>query len=115
MSLGSRLKELRLKKGVSLQVVADAVGASKPHIWELERGSSKNPSLDLVARLAKYFGVTVDYIAGLDEGGDEQSSSVLALARDLASKNLSEKDLEFIRSAAETLSEKNKDDSSRPD
>lgn len=110
MSLGTRLKESRLKKGVSLQVVADAVGASKPHIWELERGSSKNPSLDLIAKLAKYFGVTVDYLAGMNELDDEENSPVKAFARELSSKNLSETDLEFLLSAANTLSEKNRND-----
>lgn len=115
MSLGARLKELRLKKGTSLQSVADAVGASKPHIWELERGSSKNPSLDLVARLAKYFSVTVDYLAGMQDGNDKENSPVQAFARELTSKNLSQSDLDFLRTAAETLSEKNKNDKPGPD
>ena len=36
-----RLKELRLKKKLSLQELADAVGVSKAHVWELETGKSK--------------------------------------------------------------------------
>ena len=62
MSLGVKLKELRLNEGKSLQAVADAVGASKPHIWELERGTTKNPSQNLVKQLADYFGQTVEYL-----------------------------------------------------
>jgi transcriptional regulator with XRE-family HTH domain len=32
--------------------VADAVRASKAHIWEIEQGRSKNPSMDLLSGLA---------------------------------------------------------------
>ena len=55
MSLGVRLKELRIKKGKSLQEVADAVGASKAHVWDMETGRSKNPSIELLLKLAKFF------------------------------------------------------------
>lgn len=65
MGLGARLKELRVRKGESLQDVADAVKASKPHIWELEKGESRNPSLELLKSLAEHFDVTVSYL--LDE------------------------------------------------
>ena len=67
MGLGARLKELRVRKGESLQEVADAVSASKPHIWELEAEKSKNPSLDLLTRLAQHFNVSISYL--LDESG----------------------------------------------
>ena len=66
MSLGLRIGDLRRKKGQSLQDVADAVGVSKAHIWELEKGRSDNPSMGLVTRLADHFGVTVAFLAGED-------------------------------------------------
>ena len=43
MGIGARLKELRVRKGETLQQVADAVKASKPHIWELEAEKSGKP------------------------------------------------------------------------
>ena len=55
VTLAQRLKELRLKKGDSLQGLADAVGVSKAHVWELETGKSKNPSIELLTKLAKHF------------------------------------------------------------
>ena len=36
MALAARIKELRIKTRKSLQEVADEVGASKAHIWDLE-------------------------------------------------------------------------------
>jgi transcriptional regulator with XRE-family HTH domain len=62
MSISSRIGELRRKKRQSLQDVADAVGVSKAHIWELERGRADNPSMALVTRLADHFGVSVSYL-----------------------------------------------------
>lgn len=68
MPIGDRLKELRLRKNQSLQEVADAVGASKAHVWELESNRSKNPSVDLLRRLATHFETTVAYLIEEPEG-----------------------------------------------
>jgi transcriptional regulator with XRE-family HTH domain len=68
MAIGDRIKEMRVKKGQSLQQVADAIGASKAHIWELESNRSKNPSLDLLQRLATHFGTTVTYLIEEPQG-----------------------------------------------
>lgn len=68
MSLSRNLKALRTRSGQSLQQVADAVGASKPHIWELETGRSTNPSLDLLTKLAKHFSVSIADLAGEKKG-----------------------------------------------
>ena len=68
MAIGERLKALRISKGESLQQLADAIGASKAHIWELESNKSKNPSLDLLRKLAGHFNTTIAYLISEDEG-----------------------------------------------
>lgn len=93
MSLGSRLKELRIRHNMSLQEVADAVGASKAHIWEIERGNSKNPTMELLNALAETFNVTVSYLVG--ENLDEQDAELLAMFRDL--KKMKPADREKMR------------------
>src|SRR5438477_8152089 len=70
MRIAGQLKHLRLRKGRSLQQVADAVGVSKPHIWEIETGRS-NASLELVGKLARYFGVSVSTLVGEVPGDPE--------------------------------------------
>lgn len=62
MPLGDKIKELRTRTGESLQDVADAIGASKAHVWELESNRSKNPSLDMLQKLASHFKTTVAYL-----------------------------------------------------
>jgi transcriptional regulator with XRE-family HTH domain len=66
MSLATRIAKLRRQKRQSLQEVADAVGVSKAHIWELEKRRADNPSMALVTRLADHFDVTVAYLVGED-------------------------------------------------
>lgn len=66
MNLGERIRELRLRRGESLQDVATAVGVSKAHIWELEKGRADNPSMALVTRLADHFGVSIRYLVDED-------------------------------------------------
>ena len=90
MSLAMRLQNLRTAKRQSLQTVADAIGASKAHIWELEKGTAKNPSIELVRKLADHFEVSIASLVGEkpDEGSDDEQ--LLVMYRDL--KSLDPKD-----------------------
>lgn len=96
MGIGARLKELRLRKGESLQQVADAVGASKPHIWELEAEKSTNPSLDLLTNLANHFGVAVSHL--LDENA---SSDAMIFGREF--KGATEEDKKLFWQMADKI------------
>lgn len=102
MSLGARLKSLRVRKGESLQDVADAISASKAHVWELEKGRSSNPSLDLLERLADHFGVTVGFLIGEGEADSPDKEQVLLFGREFGGK-LSEQDWDVLRKLAEHL------------
>ncbi|KLK90165.1 XRE family transcriptional regulator [Microvirga sp. KLBC 81] len=107
MSIGARLKELRVRKNKSLQELADAVGASKAHIWEIERGGSKNPSMDLLTKLAEYFDVSVSYLVG-EQPPSEEQEELIVLYRDL--KELDEGDREAIRGLMKRFKEKKRGD-----
>ena len=101
ITLAQRLKELRLKKKDSLQDVADAVGASKAHVWELETGKSKNPSMELVTKLAEHFGVPVAQLIGEDPEATEADQELVAMFRDL--KDLTPRDREILRSTITSM------------
>ena len=101
ITLAQRLKELRLKKKDSLQDVADAVGASKAHVWELETGKSKNPSMELVTKLAEHFGVPVAQLMGEDPEATEADQELVAMFRDL--KDLTPRDREILRSTITSM------------
>ena len=56
-----RLKELRLKKGVTQNEVAIAIGCAKSTYPKYER-EEHEPDITTLCRLADYFEVTVDYL-----------------------------------------------------
>lgn len=101
VTLAQRLKELRLKKGDSLQGLADAVGVSKAHVWELETGKSKNPSIELLTKLARHFEVPVAQLVGEDPEASEEDQELVAMFRDL--KDLTARDREILRSTITSM------------
>jgi transcriptional regulator with XRE-family HTH domain len=104
MSLAAKLRELRIRKGMSLQQVADNVGASKAHIWDLETGKSTNPSIDLLKNLSRCFDVSVADLIGENPASDSEESEVVAMYRDL--KELTPGDREALRVMMEHLKKK---------
>ncbi len=101
MALGAKLKELRMRKGESLQQVADAVGASKAHIWELETGKSKNPTVESLTKLAEHFDVSVAFLIGETPISADEAPELVAMFRDL--KGLTDKDRNTIRDLMKLL------------
>lgn len=99
MSLAVRLRELRADKKASLQAVADALNVSKPHVWELEKGKTKNPSLELLKKLAEYYNVTLDYLAGVTQ--ESESERYTALMRKLDPESMSDSDWKVVEQAVE--------------
>ena len=100
MVLGTRLRQLRIKKSQSLQKVADSVGASKAHIWELETGKSSNPSIALLTKLADHFGVGIAYLVGEDVSTDQgQIGTMFRQVRE----ELDEEDQAILRDMVESL------------
>ncbi|MCG8508306.1 MAG: helix-turn-helix domain-containing protein [Rhodospirillales bacterium] len=81
-----------MRKGKSLQQIADEVGASKAHIWQLERGESVRPSIDLVVRLAQYFGVTVASLIGENPDLPGEEEDLIVMYRDLQSLSPEDRD-----------------------
>lgn len=66
---GKRLNILRTRKELSYEELAEAVGSTKSLIWRYEHGKSE-PGLSALIKLADYFGVTLDWLAG---NGDFES------------------------------------------
>lgn len=63
MTIGLRVKQIRLNLGMSQQVFADNVGISKPMVSFIE-SDSKTPSRETVTKIAKLGNTTTDYILG---------------------------------------------------
>lgn len=62
----TRIAEARKARRMSLDDVAVASGFTKSHVWELEKGRSRNPTVRAVWGLSKALGVSPAWLLGLD-------------------------------------------------
>jgi transcriptional regulator with XRE-family HTH domain len=108
MPLGDRIKELRVRKNKSLQEVADAIGASKAHIWELESNRSKNPSLDLLKKLAGYFDTSVAFLID-DEQADQGQAEMFFRRNSDKLSSLQEDEFKVLEELLNVIAKKNED------
>lgn len=60
---GKRLKLLRERRDISYETLAEALNTTKSLLWRYENGKS-DPGLKALIKLADYFGVTLDWLAG---------------------------------------------------
>ena len=64
MALQERLSELRKAKGLSVAELAEASGVSIPYIHQIEKGPKRNPSGEILQKLAAGLGTTVADLIG---------------------------------------------------
>lgn len=61
-----RLKEIRLNRGLSQKAVAEKLNCA-PTVYSRYESGGREPSIDMLLKLAAFFGVTVDYLLGNEE------------------------------------------------
>ncbi|MBR7020005.1 MAG: helix-turn-helix transcriptional regulator [Lachnospiraceae bacterium] len=89
----TRIKDLRVKAGLSMDALASKLGITKSRInmWE---NNGTVPRMSVLLELAQLFGVSTDYLLGNDviDNLSDENKKLHALQRNLS--KLSEKDLE---------------------
>jgi len=55
----NNMKNMRIKKGISLTMLSTATGISMGYLSHLESGTRKNPSVEMMDRIAKFLNETV--------------------------------------------------------
>jgi transcriptional regulator with XRE-family HTH domain len=63
--IGEKLRILRERQRLTSRALGTALGVSNSYLIRIENGQ-KRPSIDLVAKIARYFNVTTDQLI-LDE------------------------------------------------
>ncbi|WP_195283547.1 helix-turn-helix domain-containing protein [Harryflintia acetispora] len=61
--LADRLKELRTEKGLSQRALAEEIPVAKQTVSGYEKQGNV-PDIEILMRIADYFGVSVDYLIG---------------------------------------------------
>lgn len=75
---GEKIRYLREKKGLTQQELANAIGISKSAIANYECGLRKPKKDNTWIKIANFFGVTVDYLMGIEKDTSPDSPHVIA-------------------------------------
>lgn len=71
----TRIKELRLARGMTLEEVGNLVGVGKSTVRKWEQGIIANMKRDKIAKLARALGVTPSYLMGWDDEDHEEATA----------------------------------------
>ena len=67
LTLGERLKDLRVERNLKLEALAEQTGLSKSALSKYESDDVTDLSIYAVTTLAEFYGVTTDYLLGVTE------------------------------------------------
>ena len=91
LSIQERLKDLRVERGLTLEQLAEQTHLSKSALGSYEGDNFKDISHYALIKLAKFYGVTADYLLGLSETKNHPNA-------DLADLRLSDDMIELLKS-----------------
>lgn len=87
MELGSRIRELRMARGITQDELAQALHVTAQAVSKWETGQSM-PDIELLPRLSVYFGVTIDELFAMtDDMHIERIRTMLANEVDIAARD----------------------------
>ena len=91
LTIQERLKDLRVERGLTLEQLAEQTNLSKSALGSYEADDFKDISHYALIKLAKFYGVTADYLLGLAETKNHPNA-------DLADLRLSDDMIELLQS-----------------
>ena len=79
LTIPERLKDLRTERGLTLEQLSEATGISRAALGKYEADDFKDISPFSIAALAKFYGVSADYLMGLTETKNHPNTELEAL------------------------------------
>jgi len=74
--LGERVREIRMKRGLTLEALAAQVGSSKSYMWEIENKGVARPSAEKLHQIAVALGTTVEYLLSDGEVTESEAADL---------------------------------------
>ena len=78
LTIQERLGDLRAKRELKFEQLADETGLSKSALQQYENNEFKDISHYAIIKLAKFYGVTTDYLLGFSETKNTQLTTLTA-------------------------------------
>jgi transcriptional regulator with XRE-family HTH domain len=106
--LGKKVRQQRIRLGLSLEQLANQVGSTKAYIWQLENKKVARPSAELLLKVASALSVSPDFL--VDDSAREPSKDHAAdvLFRKVKQRKLTKRDIEMLISITEQMGKKKK-------
>ena len=82
LTIQEKLKDLRIEKGLSLEELAKETGLSKSALGTYEGDDNKDISHRAIISLARFYGVSADYLMGLSDNRNESGTGIEELKLD---------------------------------
>lgn len=79
LTIAERLKDLRKDRGLTLEALAEATNISRSALGTYEAGEFKDISPFSIVKLAKFYGVTTDYLMGVSNLEKEADAEIQEL------------------------------------
>ncbi len=79
LTIQERLKDLRVERGLTLEQLAEQTGLSRSALGSYESDEFKDISHYALVRLAKFYGVTADFLLGLAETRNHPNAALAEL------------------------------------
>ncbi|WP_409302806.1 helix-turn-helix domain-containing protein [Peribacillus sp. SCS-155] len=80
--LGTRIRELRKEKNLTLSHLARKTGISKSYLSQMERNIQTNPSVEVVLKIAKVLEVPIQDLVVLPAKGIKQETEPKKVIKD---------------------------------
>lgn len=91
LTMQEKLKDLRTERGLTLKELSNATGISDSALGNYENNKDKEISHVNLIKLAKFYGVTTDYLFGLSENKGYENDNIHEL-------NLDDEAIEILKS-----------------
>ncbi|WP_338786292.1 hypothetical protein [Metabacillus sp. FJAT-53654] len=91
MTIGKRLKDIRVSKGLTLKEVENALSITSLH--GLEQGKYKSFKCEHLVILSEFYNISPLYLLGLEEDTFNIESKWLVLIQKLKQQNISPRDV----------------------
>ena len=91
LTIPERLKDLRVERGLTLEQLAEQTGISKSALGKYEADDFKDISPFSITELAKFYGVSTDYLMGMTETKNHPNT-------DLSDLHLSDEMIDLLKS-----------------
>lgn len=98
-NIGKRIKELRLRKHISLSELAETADVAKSYLSNVERGIQSNPSIQFIEKIASSLGVSMSSLlyGDQEQNGDSLDQEWTRLVIEAMASGVDKKDFkEFL-------------------